>query len=86
MPLELMSPGERGEISEVKHCGGCGGGCHGHQHNHERGGPCMIVGVAMRQEFGTWKWVVVAFTYQTVLAWTVAMIIYQGGMLLGLGG
>lgn len=33
MPLELMSPGERGEISEVKHCGGCGGGCHGHQHN-----------------------------------------------------
>ncbi len=38
MPLELMSPGERGEISEVKHCGGCGGGCHGHQHNHEHGG------------------------------------------------
>lgn len=38
MPLELMSPGERGEISEVKHCGGCGGGCQGHQHNHEHGG------------------------------------------------
>jgi ferrous iron transport protein A len=28
MPLELMSPGERGEILEVRHCGGCGGGCH----------------------------------------------------------
>lgn len=28
MPLELMTPGERGEITEVKHCGGCGGGCH----------------------------------------------------------
>jgi len=48
--------------------------------------PCMIVGAAMRQEFGTWKWVAVAFTYQTVLAWTVALIIYQGGTLLGLGG
>lgn len=30
MPLELMSPGERGEIMEVRHCGGCGGGCHSH--------------------------------------------------------
>jgi ferrous iron transport protein B len=48
--------------------------------------PCMIVGAAMRQEFGTWKWVVVAFTYQTLLAWTVALLIYQGGTLLGLGG
>ena len=47
--------------------------------------PCMIVGAAMRQEFGTWKWVIVAFTYQTVLAWMVAIIIYQGGTLLGLG-
>jgi ferrous iron transport protein A len=36
MPLELMSPGERGEIMEVKHCGGCGGGCHNqHGHDHE---------------------------------------------------
>lgn len=48
--------------------------------------PCMIVGAAMRQEFGTWKWVTVAFTYQTVLAWTVALMIFQGGQLLGLGG
>jgi ferrous iron transport protein B len=45
--------------------------------------PCMIVGAAMRQEFGTWKWVAVAFSYQTLLAWTVALIIYQGGTLLG---
>lgn len=48
--------------------------------------PCMIVLAAMRQEFGTWKWVGVGFVYQTVLAWTVALIIYQGGTLLGLGG
>ena len=36
MPLELLSPGERGEITEVKHCGGCGGGCHGNGHHHEQ--------------------------------------------------
>ncbi len=48
--------------------------------------PCMIVLAAMRQEFGTWKWVGVGFLYQTLLAWTVAMIIYQGGTLLGWGG
>lgn len=48
--------------------------------------PCMIVLAAMRQEFGTWKWVGVGFAYQTIMAWTVAMIIYQGGLLLGLGG
>ena len=35
MPLELMGTGERGEIMEIKHCGGCGGGCHGHGHHHE---------------------------------------------------
>jgi len=35
MPLELLTPGERGEITEVRHCGGCGGGCHGHGHPHE---------------------------------------------------
>ena len=48
--------------------------------------PCVIVLVAMRQEFGTWKWAGVGFLYQTVLAWVVALIIYQGGQLLGLGG
>jgi ferrous iron transport protein B len=48
--------------------------------------PCVIVGVAMRQEFGTWKWAGVGFLYQSVLAWLVAVIIYQGGRFLGLGG
>jgi len=48
--------------------------------------PCVVVGAAMRQEFGTWKWAGVAFAYSTVLAWTVALLIYQGGRLLGLGG
>lgn len=48
--------------------------------------PCVIVAIAMRQEFGTWKWFGIAFAYQSVLAWTVAVVIYQGGRLLGLGG
>jgi ferrous iron transport protein B len=48
--------------------------------------PCMIVGIAMRQEFGTWKWYGIAFAYQLALAWSVAFLIYQGGRLLGIGG
>ena len=48
--------------------------------------PCVVVGAAMRQEFNTWKWTGVAFLYQTLLAWVVALIIFQGGKLLGLGG
>lgn len=35
MPLALLTPGERGEITEIRHCGGCGGECHGHDDNHE---------------------------------------------------
>ena len=48
--------------------------------------PCMVVAIAMRQEFGSWKWFGVSFVYQSLLAWSVAFLIYQGGMLLGLGG
>ena len=48
--------------------------------------PCVVVAIAMRQEFGSWKWFGVAFAYQSALAWTVALIIYQGGTFLGFGG
>ena len=48
--------------------------------------PCVVVAIAMRQEFGGWKWFGVAFCYQTALAWTMALLVYQGGRLLGLGG
>jgi ferrous iron transport protein B len=48
--------------------------------------PCVVVAIAMRQEFGTWKWFGIAFAYQTALAWLVACVIYQGGKLLGIGG
>lgn len=36
MPLELMNPGERGEIMEVTHGGGCGEGGHSHGPRLER--------------------------------------------------
>ncbi len=48
--------------------------------------PCIVVAIAMKQEFGTWKWFGIAFAYQMVLAWVVAFAIYQGGRLLGIGG
>jgi len=48
--------------------------------------PCVVVAIAMRQEFGSWKWFGIAFVYQMALAWGVAAIIYQGGRLLGIGG
>ncbi len=48
--------------------------------------PCVIVAIAMRQEFGTWKWFGIAFVYQMILAWSAAAIVYQGGELLELGG
>jgi ferrous iron transport protein B len=48
--------------------------------------PCVVVAIAMRQEFGTWKWFGIAFAYQMALAWLVAFVIYQGGKLLGIGG
>ncbi len=48
--------------------------------------PCMVTAVAYKQEFGTWKWFGLATGYGLLLAWLVALIIYQGGALLGLGG
>jgi ferrous iron transport protein B len=48
--------------------------------------PCVVVAIAMRQEFGTWKWFGIAFAYQMSLAWLAAFVIYQGGKLLGIGG
>jgi ferrous iron transport protein B len=48
--------------------------------------PCVVVAVAMRQEFGSWNWFGVAFAYQMTLAWGMAFLVYQVGTLLGLGG
>ena len=46
--------------------------------------PCVATLGAIKQEFGTsWAWT--SAVYQTAVAWFAAFIIYQGGLLLGLG-
>jgi ferrous iron transport protein B len=48
--------------------------------------PCVVTAAAFKHEFGTWKWFGVATGYGLILAWLVALVIYQGGRILGLGG
>jgi len=48
--------------------------------------PCLVTAAAFKSEFGSWKWFFVAAGYELCLAWLVALIIYQGGTLLGFGG
>jgi ferrous iron transport protein B len=47
--------------------------------------PCVVVAIAMRQEFGGWRWFGVAFAYQTALAWGMAFLVFQVGRAFGLG-
>lgn len=47
--------------------------------------PCLATVAAIRRETGSWKWTAFAVGYALCLAWCLAFIIYQGGMLLGLG-
>ena len=46
--------------------------------------PCMTATAAMRHEFGS-RWTLYQMGYATLVAWTAAVLIYQGGSLLGLG-
>jgi ferrous iron transport protein B len=46
--------------------------------------PCVATLGAIKHEFGT-SWAVVSAVYQTAVAWVAAFIVYQGGLLLGLG-
>lgn len=46
--------------------------------------PCMVAIAAEKQELGT-KWMWVSIIGQLIIAWLVALIIYQGGLLLGIG-
>lgn len=46
--------------------------------------PCMVAIAAERQELGA-KWMWFSIVGQLLLAWIVALIIFQGGKLLGLG-
>lgn len=44
--------------------------------------PCVVAGIAMRQEFGSWKLYAQALIIHSITAWIVAFGVYQGGKLL----
>jgi ferrous iron transport protein B len=46
--------------------------------------PCVATLTAIKHEFGT-SWAVTSAVYQTAVAWIIAFMIYQGGLLLGFG-
>jgi ferrous iron transport protein B len=46
--------------------------------------PCVATLGAIKHEFGT-SWAVTSAIYQTAVAWIIAFMIYQGGLLLGFG-
>ncbi len=48
--------------------------------------PCAAALVALKHEFGRWRWPMFSVAYQMILAWSTAFVIYQGGTLLGIGG
>jgi ferrous iron transport protein B len=47
---------------------------------------CMGTLAAIRRETRSWRWPVFVFSYMTVLAWLVAVALFQVGTALGLGG
>jgi ferrous iron transport protein B len=47
--------------------------------------PCFVTVAVIKKETGTWKWALFSIVYTTVLAYVVALIVNQGGKLLGLG-
>jgi ferrous iron transport protein B len=46
---------------------------------------CLPTLAIARKETGGWKWPAFMFVYMTGLAWVAAFVVYQGGMVLGLG-
>ncbi len=46
---------------------------------------CMSTLAVVRRESGSWRWPAFMFTYQTLLAYVAALVVYQGGRLLGFG-
>jgi ferrous iron transport protein B len=46
--------------------------------------PCIVALVTLIRELRSWKWSLFSIGYQLVLAYLMALIIYQGGKLLGL--
>ena len=47
--------------------------------------PCLATVAVIRRETNSWKWTGLSISYSLVLAWVVSFVIYQGGMIVGLG-
>ncbi len=47
--------------------------------------PCLVTVAVMKKETGGWKWPLFAMVHATALAYLVALVVVQGGRLLGLG-
>jgi ferrous iron transport protein B len=45
---------------------------------------CMSTLAVVHRESGSWRWPALMFAYQTVLAYVGALVVYQGGRLIGL--
>lgn len=47
--------------------------------------PCVATIASIRRETGSWQWTTLAVAYTLVLGWILAVLVYQIGMLIGLG-
>ncbi len=47
--------------------------------------PCVAAVAAFRRETGSWKWTFFMIAYTTLVGYGGAVLVYQGGRLLGLG-
>jgi ferrous iron transport protein B len=47
--------------------------------------PCVATLAVVRRETNSWKWTTFVALYTFIIAWLMAFIVYQGGLLLGLG-
>ena len=47
--------------------------------------PCLVTVAVIRKESGSWKWALFSTVYSTVIAFVLATLVYQAGLLLGLG-
>jgi ferrous iron transport protein B len=47
--------------------------------------PCIATLVTIRKETGSWRWVLFAMAYTTILAYCVAVLVYSSGSLMKLG-
>ncbi len=47
--------------------------------------PCVATLIMIKRETRTWRWPVFSVVYNTVLAYLMAILVYQGGRALGLG-